>query len=100
MSKATVNKYRKAARKLFGASAKEAEVYIKTPKEDTGGWAPRSLAVIYLECDGRFPEDRFAIPEALDFYGDEGFENCVKLAEEAGVGYIEYVNAAVAVVYE
>lgn len=98
MSKSVVSKYRKAARKLFGANAKEANWYIKSPEEDKGGWAPESLAIIYLECDGRFPEDQFSIPSALDYYG-AGFDNCVRLQEEAGVGYVEYVNAAVAAVW-
>jgi hypothetical protein len=94
-----VKRYRKAAATLFDASKVEQEVYIRHPDDDTGGWAPEALAVIYLEPDGRRTGDAFKIPTALDIYG-EGWENAIRLAETAGVGYIEHINAAVAAVYE
>lgn len=99
-AKSTVKKYRKAAMALFGANEKEATHYIVEPKDDRGEWAPRSLAVIYLEPNMTFPEDTACIPDMLGYYSRNGFDNCVKLGEKAGVGYIEYINAAVAAVYE
>lgn len=95
----TVDKYRKAAMELFGANEKEAANYIRNPKNDPGKWSPHALAIIYLEPDGRFPEDTFCIPDALDYYG-RGFDNCIALAQAAGVGFIEYINPAVAAVYD
>lgn len=93
----TVNAYRKAAKALFGANEAEVAHYIRSPEDDPGQWAPNSLAVIYLEPYG-FREDTGIIPHMLDCYGN-GFENCIRLAESAGVGYVEYINAAVAAVY-
>ena len=95
-----VEAYRTAARTLFGANRAEVEKYIVDPQDDTGGWAPNALAVIYLEADFRFPEDTGCIPDALDYWGPTGADNCFKLGDEAGTGYIEYINAAVAAVYE
>jgi len=94
--------YRRAAVKLFGANKAEAQAYIVPAHEDTGGWAPEGLAVIYLEPDFRFPEDTGKIPDSLSYYarGGKGLENCFALSAAAGLGMIEYQNAAVAVVYE
>lgn len=97
---ATVDAYRRAAAKLFGASEVEQRCYIKHPDEDTGGWAPEARVIIYLECDGRTQGDEFKIPTALDYWNPHGFENCLNLSEEVGDGsYIEHINAAVAAVY-
>lgn len=98
MSRKVVNAYRRAARELFGANNKEAENYIREPKDDPGEWAPNSMAIIYLEPDMRFKEDTGCIPNGLSYW-DNGHENCVKLTQLAGCGYIEYINAAVAAVY-
>jgi hypothetical protein len=94
-----VEAYREAAMALFGANRTEAERYIVPPDEDRGEWAPDSLAVIYLEPDGRFKEDTYAIPDALNYHGQHGFDNCIALGDKAGQGYIEYINPAVAAVY-
>jgi hypothetical protein len=91
--------YRRAAKKLFGANDTESRSYIKSPADDPGEWAPEALVIIYLEPDFRFPEDTGVIPDRLSYYGDLGFDNCIALAEAAGVGYVEYINAAVAAVY-
>ena len=96
----TVAAYRKAAAKLFGASEVEQKCYIRHPDDDTGGWAPNALVVIYLEPDGRQEGDNFEIPTALDYWNPQGFENCARLSAEVGDGsYIEHINAAVAAVY-
>jgi hypothetical protein len=95
----TVEAYRKAAIKLFGANPAEAEQYIVSPQLDTGEWATDSMVIIYLERDGRFQEDQFAIPNALGYHEDNGFANCLRIAQEAGVGYVEYINCAVAAVW-
>ncbi len=94
-----VEAYRKAAMELWGANETEAANYIRHPKDDPGEWAPTALAIIYLEPDMRFPEDTACIPDALDYY-QKGFDNCLTLAEKAGTGFVEYINAAVAAVYE
>jgi hypothetical protein len=87
-----IENYRKAAMSLFGTTRSEATKAIVEPENDPGKWAPDALAVIYLEFDG-------PLSEALDYWGD-GFENCIRLGEKAEYGYIEYINAAVAAVYE
>lgn len=99
MSKA-VEAYRQAAARLFGANKAEVENYIVAPDEDRGEWAPQSLAVIYLEPNFTFPEDTGVIADRLGYYSPNGMEECFKLGELAGVGYVEYINAAVAAVYE
>jgi hypothetical protein len=87
-----IENYRKAAMSLFGATRSEATKAIVEPENDPGEWAPDALAVIYLEFDG-------PLSEALDYWGD-GFENALRLGEKAEFGYVEYINAAVAAVYE
>lgn len=83
-----VEAYRKAAVKLWGMSYEDAAKGIVAPDEDRGQWAPNSLAVIYME--GQTP---------MDYWGD-GMEQGFRLASVAGVGYVEFINAAVAAVYE
>ena len=83
-----VEAYRKAAVELWGMTPEDAAEGIVSPEEDSGQWAPNSLAVIYME--GQTP---------MDYWGD-GFEQGLLLAAKAGVGYIEFINAAVAAVYE
>jgi hypothetical protein len=83
-----VEAYRAAAVKLWGMTPEDAAKGIVEPDEDPGQWAPGSLAVIYME--GQTP---------MDYWGD-GMEQGFRLAEVAGVGYVEFVNAAVAAVYE
>ena len=86
MSK-VVEAYRAAAVKLWGMTPEAAAKGIVEP-EDGNGWADNSLAVIFME--GQTP---------MDYWGD-GMEQGFKLAALAGVGYVEFVNAAVAAVYE
>ena len=88
MSKA-VEAYRKAAVELWpGYTMQEATKGIVDPKDDPGQWAPGSLAVIYME--GQTPMS----------YWDGGMEQGFLLQALAGVGYVEFINAAVAAVYE
>ena len=82
-----VEAYRAAAVKLWGMTPEDAAKGIVGPDEDPGQWAPDSLAVIYME--GQTP---------MDYWGD-GMEQGFKLADLAGVGYVEFINAAVAAVY-
>ena len=98
--KRVVNAYRKAAKELFKANDTEAARYILDPKDDTGENAPNSLCIIYLEPNFTFPEDTGCIPYKLDYWSRNGHENCILLAGQAGIGWIEYINAAVAAVYE
>ena len=98
--KSIVNKYRKAAQKLWGISKVEAETYILDPKDDAGENAPNALVVIYLEADCRKKGDEGTLPALLSSYEMYGIENCIKLAKETGTGtYVEYNNAAVAAVW-
>jgi len=83
-----VDAYRKAAVKLWGMTPEAAAKGIVAPDEDPGQWAPDSLAVIYME--GQTP---------LDYWGD-GMEQGFRLQALAGIGYVEFINAAVAAVYE
>jgi hypothetical protein len=98
--KKAVDAYRAAAAKLFQANEVECRTYIVDPTEDTGQWAPDALAIIYLEPDMRQKEDEGIIPNSLSYYEPDGFENGIKLGQEAGIGFVEYINAAVAAVYE
>ncbi len=91
--------YRRAAIKVLGVSKQEAETYIINPDDDTGENAPGALVVIYLEADCREKGDEGVLPDLLGYYTTSGPERCVDLANEAGVGYIEYINGAVAAVY-
>lgn len=95
-----VDAYRKAAIALWGANETEAANYIMSPEDDRGEWAPNADVIIYLEPDGRFPEDKFVIPDKLSYWSRMGFDNCIVLSEKAGKGHIEYINAAVAAVYD
>jgi hypothetical protein len=88
-----VEAYRKAAQDLYGITRKEAEDAIVAPEDDPGEWAPDSLAVIRMEF-GDHMADR------IGYYAPRGLDECVRLGDAAGTGYIEYVNAAVAAVYE
>jgi len=81
-----VEAYRKAACELWGMTPEAAAKGIVEP-EDGNGWAPDALAVIFME--GQTP---------MDYWGD-GEAQGFKLAAVAGVGYVEFVNAAVAAVY-
>ena len=82
-----VEAYRKAAVKLWpGYTMEEATQGIVEP-EDGNGWAPNALVVIFME--GQTP---------MDYWGD-GMEQGFLLSALAGVGYVEFVNAAVAAVY-
>ena len=89
-------------RELFGANEAEANAYVKTPEEDTGEWAKvheYAVAVIYLEPDFRFPEDKGRVPDALGYWSPDGFDNCVRLGAATGTT-VEYYNSAVAIVYK
>lgn len=84
-----VEAYRKAAVDLWpGYTPEQAAKGIVHPDDDGGKWAPNSLAVIYME--GQTP---------LNYWGD-GMEQGFRLQTLAGVGYVEFINAAVAAVYE
>ena len=98
--KAAVAAYRAAAAKLFGANEVEQACYIRHPLEDTGQNSPEALCIIYLEADGRDKGDKFRIPDALGYWTHHGFENCIRLAEEAGIGFVEHINPAVAAVWD
>ena len=86
-----VARYREAAVKLYGISREEAEEAIVAPADDTGEWAPGSLAVIYLE---------YGHTQPISYWSNGALDACLALSCAAGVGYVEYVNAAVAAVYE
>jgi hypothetical protein len=87
-----VKAYREAAQRIFGLTKEEAAASIVTAKNDPGGWSDNAAGIIYLEDQ--------AIGPHLSYYGSCGFENCLRLAEEAGIGgFIEYVNSAVAAIH-
>lgn len=97
-----VDTIRNKVREMFGANEAEANAYVKSPEEDTGGWAEGSeyaVAVIYLEPDFRFPEDQGRIPDALGYWSPAGLDNCIELGQATGTT-VEYVNAAVAIAYK
>ena len=98
-TKAKLNAIRKAAREMFGVNKVSAERYIVAPEDDRGEWAPESVAVIYLEPNGTFPEDDYKIPDALGYYSRNGLDNCIELGAKCGVT-VEWINAAVAACYE
>jgi len=83
--------YRKAAMKLYGISREKAVQAIKTPSEDTGEWAPKSMAVLHLEYEAM---------GALSYWDPYFFDRLNELSAEAGIGYIECINPAVCAVYE
>ena len=87
----TVEKYRKAAIKLFNITEAEATKAIVSPEDDNGEWAPDSMAVLYLEYAGL---------ARLSYWSSSGFDAAIELSKAAGVGFVEYINAAVAAVYE
>jgi hypothetical protein len=86
-----VEAYRAAAMKLYGISREQAEFAIVEPSEDSGEWAPKSHAILYLE--------REALAQ-LDYWGYDHLGECVRLADEAGFGFIETINPAVAAVWD
>lgn len=94
-----VQAYREAAQRLYGVSPEEAATYIKAPEDDPGGWAPDALAIVYLEADMRTPSDTGTIPTRLGYWSQGGLEECIRLGQAAGVGFVEYINAAVAAVW-
>lgn len=87
----TVRRYRAAARKLFKLTEAQAIRSIYTPNDDRGQWAPKSKAIINFE-HGDLPQ--------CGYYAPKGLDNCIAWACEAGVGYVEYYNAAIAAVWE
>jgi len=93
MSQKTVEAYRRAARKAYGISQREAEQAIVAPENDPGEWAPNSLAVIYLEFGDNMADQ-------IGYFAPRGMDECIRLSDGAGSGYIEWINAAVAAVYE
>jgi hypothetical protein len=63
---------------------------------DPHGWGGgHALATIYMEQRGG--RDDCVMP--LDYYSDTGFEDCFEASKQLGLT-IEFVNAAVACVYE
>lgn len=76
---------------MFKITREQAEESIYDPEDDPGEWAPNSLAILNLETGDLDP---------ISYNSRNGFDNCFKLARRAGTGYIEYVNPAVAAVYD
>jgi len=75
----------------FGVgSAPERAGEIYGPEEDPGEWAPGSLAILNMETGHLGP---------MSYWATNGLDECFRLSDAAGVGFIEYVNAAVAAVY-
>lgn len=85
-----VDKYRKAAMRLYGITEGEAKAAIYCPTEDPGEWAPKSMAVINLET-GHLP---------VSYWSPTFLDQCIELGDAAGVGYVECINAAICAVYE
>ena len=70
--------------------------FILAAEDDRGGWAPTAAVIIRME--GRGGKDDCHPP--LDYYGsgmDHAFQASDRLSGDA---YIEFINAAVAAVYE
>ena len=84
-----VTAYRRAARKLYGYTREQAEVCIYSPANDPGEWAPDALVILNLER-GLGP---------LAYYGPDFVGGGIELQEEAGVGFVEHYNAAIACVW-
>ena len=92
-----VRAYRDAAQHAFGVSVEEAERYIVHPAEDRGGWAPKALAIVYLEASGR---DSGHLPHVLSPEHPTGLDNCAQLDRRAAQGaFVEWINGAVAAVW-
>lgn len=87
----TVEAYRDAAMRLYGITREQAEHSIVHPDDDKGEWAPTAQAILYLERAALAP---------LDYWGMDHLGACIELSNEAGMGYIETINPAVAAVYE
>jgi len=91
--KNAVELYREAAMRLYGLTRTEAERSIYSSEDDPGEWAPDALAVICLENgDG--------LSDACGYYSPGGLDECIRLADEAGIGFVEWINPAVAAVWE
>jgi len=90
-----VEAYRQAAMEKFRITREEAERSIVEPADDTGEWAPKSKAVIYLEHG-----------MGLEYWDSRFLDLCCELEALAAkiakgpVGYVECINAAVCAVYE
>ena len=84
-----VKAYRQAAQKLYGYTQAEAEACIYSPKDDPGGWAPDALVILNLEQG----------LSRLGLYAPDWLEEGLRLGEEAGVGFVEHINGAVAAVW-
>lgn len=69
--------------------------FIVSAKNDRGEWAPGADVVIYMEPRGG---DGDCCPP-LDYYGG-GYEHAATASSELGSHYIDFVNAAVAAVYD
>lgn len=86
-----VERYRTAAMTIFGITRQQAEEAIYAPEDDPGEWAPTSKAILNLETGALAP---------MGYWEPTGFHESTHLSRTAGFGFIEYVNAAVAAVYE
>lgn len=86
----TVEKYRQAAMALYGITRAEAERSIYAPADDPGEWAPSALAIINFEQGHLGP---------ASYWSPRGIDECFRLSNRAGEGFIEYINAAVAAVW-
>ena len=70
--------------------------FILAAKDDTGGWAPTASVIIRMEARGGAGD---CYPP-LDYYAG-GMDHSFKARELlTGGAYIEFINAAVAAVYE
>ena len=95
-----VEAYRNAAMKLWGATRAEVENYIIDAKDDPGEWAPNALVILRLEPNGGIKGDTFSLPNKLGMYGPEDWiMNGIELAREAGDGFVEHINGAIAAVW-
>ena len=81
--------YRRAARKLYGYTQAEAEACIYAVHADRGEWAPTGLVILNLERG----------LAKLAYYGPDFVGGGIELEQEAGVGFVEHYNAAIAVVW-
>lgn len=86
-----VEQYRQAAIRLYGLTEKQAKRSIYSAQDDPGQWAPDALGIINLEY-GDLPQ--------CSYWAPRGPDECLRLGEEAGVGFVEYINAAVAAIHE
>ena len=84
-----VGAYRRAARKLYGYDQAQAEACIYGPENDPGEWAPDALVILNFERG----------LSRLAYNAPDWLDESVRFQEEAGVGFVEHINGAVAAVW-